>query len=470
MNIDYTPPGPVALEYLQDRSFVSLIAGPVGSGKTVSSIMKGIGVSVSQEPYNRIRYSRGMILRNTYPELRSTVIKSFQEWFPEQVAVMNWASPITAKLNFWLADKTNVQCEIIFLALDRPEDIGKLKSLELTWAVGSEMSELPKAVFDMMTQRVGRYPPKRWGGATWYGVFGDTNMPDDDHWIYKTFEEQKPEGFKLFRQPGGLTEINGEYVINPAAENITNLPGGHGYYTRQIAGKDKNWIRVYACSQYGTITTGRPVYPEYNDDLHCKEIKPYEGLPLLIGMDYGLTPAAVICQQSPRGQFRVYADLTSENMGIRQFARDALKPYLAMNFPGYKIQIIGDPAGNRRADSDEKTCFMVLGEEGFPAMPATTNDPTARKDAIKVYLTGLADGMPNFLISPNARAVRKGLNGGYNYKRIQVSGDDRYRDVPDKNEYSHPVEAMEYAALYTRTMKLAGDFGKKIVYPKMVIC
>jgi hypothetical protein len=213
-------------EYIRDRSFVSLIEGPVGSGKTVGSIMKGLSISMSQKPYNGVRYSRGMILRATYPELKSTVIKSFQEWFPETVAPMKWDSPITAKLDFYLPDKTRVKCEILFLALDRPEDVGKLKSLELTWAAGSELSESPKAVFDMMTQRVGRYPPQRWGGPSFYGVFGDTNFPDDDHWIYRVFEEDKPEGFKLFKQPGGVIERGGVYLPNPQAENIGNLPGG----------------------------------------------------------------------------------------------------------------------------------------------------------------------------------------------------------------------------------------------------
>lgn len=468
MDIDYSPSGPVCSEYIQDRTFVSLIAGPVGSGKTVGSIMKGISVSISQEPYNRVRYSRGMILRNTYPELRSTVIKSFQEWFPDQVAPINWASPITAKLDFWLPDKTNVKCEILFLALDRPEDIGKLKSLELTWACGSELSEIPKAVFDMMTQRVGRYPPKRWGGATWYGVFGDTNMPDDDHWIYRIFEEDKPEGFKLFKQPGGLTESNGEYSPNLAAENIDNLPGGHGYYTRQISGKEKNWIRVYACAQYGTITTGKAVYPQYNDDIHCREIKPDPKKPLIIGLDFG-HPAAVVCQISPVGQLRIYGAIAEDStMGIQQFARDVLKPYLAQEFPGFRFQCVGDPAGVRRSDSDEKTAFMALADEGFVAMPAITNDPRARQEAVKKYLTKMVmDGQPGLLVSPKASMIRKGFMGNYHFKRVQVGNDERYRDVPDKNEYSHPHDALQYVALYSQTAEASEDFGKKIVYPVM---
>ena len=40
--------------------------------------------------------------------------------------------------------------------------------------------------------------------------------------------------------------------------------------------------------------------------------------------------------------------------------------------------------------------------------------------------------------------IRKGLQGGFSYRRIQVSG-DKYTDEPDKNEYSNPVEALEYA-------------------------
>ena len=54
------------------------------------------------------------------------------------------------------------------------------------------------------------------------------------------------------------------------------------------------------------------------------------------------------------------------------------------------------------------------------------------------------DGKPRFLISPKAKMIRKGLQGGFCYRRIQVSG-EKYTDEPDKNEYSHPVEALEYA-------------------------
>jgi hypothetical protein len=55
----------------------------------------------------------------------------------------------------------------------------------------------------------------------------------------------------------------------------------------------------------------------------------------------------------------------------------------------------------------------------------------------------MVDGVPVFQIGPKATKVRKGLMGGYCYRRMQVSG-ERFTDKPDKNEFSHPVEAFEY--------------------------
>ena len=465
-SIDYSPPGPIAGEFVEDRSEVSLIEGPVGSGKTVATLMKGFMVSAQQKAFRGVRYSRGMFLRNTYPELKSTVIKSFQDWFPESIAPIRWDAPISARMNFPLADGTKLDCEIYFMSFDRPDDIGKLKSLEVTWAGLSEANELSKTALDMATQRVGRYPSARVGGPSWYGVFGDTNMPDDDHFLYRLFEVEKPKGYKLFRQPGGLIERGGEYFANPEAENIPNLPGGHEYYFRQLAGKTKEWIKVFLLAQYGTISDGKPIYPEWNDDIHVKKVSPYAGRTLLLGFDYGLTPACAVCQISPRGQLIVLAELFAKDMGIRQFARDVVKPFLAMNFHGYSFQAAGDPAGMARSDTDEKTCFMELAEEGIACVPAPTNTFVGRREAVAKYLTRLVDGQPAFLLDPSCDMLRRGFNGRYQYRRLQVVGEERYKDVPDKNDFSHLQDALQYAALHSMNMNQGSDWSTKIKYPE----
>lgn len=464
--ISYTPAGAVAEEFLNDRSPVSLIEGPVGSGKTISTLMKGFTVSVQQKAFGGVRYSRGVFIRNTYPELKSTVIKSFQDWFPGTIAPISWDAPITAKLKFPLEDGTRLDCEILFLSFDSPQDIGKLKGWEGTWAGLSEANELPRAALDMATQRVGRYPGQRIGGPSWYGVFGDTNMPDDDHYLYTIFEKEKPKGFKLFRQPGGLIEVDGNYVPHPEAENIANLPGGYEYYLRQVAGKSREWIKVFLLAQYGTIADGRPVYPEWSDEFHVKTVSAYSELPLLLGFDYGLTPACVISQISPRGQFLVLNELCSKDMGIRQFANDIVKPFLSMNYHGAHIQGCGDPAGMSRKDTDEKTCFQELAEAGIAAVPAASNSFIARREAVAGYLNRMIDGKPAFQLDPSCDRLRRGFNGRYQYRRLQVVGADRFKDVPDKNEYSHPHDALQYAAMYSQTMNNSNEWSSPVKYPE----
>jgi hypothetical protein len=77
----------------------------------------------------------------------------------------------------------------------------------------------------------------------------------------------------------GLIEVNGAYKPNPLAENIPNLPGGHEYYLRQVPGKAKEWVKVFLLGNYGTIADGRPVYPEWNDEIHCRPVKPIRSYP-----------------------------------------------------------------------------------------------------------------------------------------------------------------------------------------------
>ena len=112
--------------------------------------------------------------------------------------------------------------EVIFIALDKAEDVKKLLSLELTGAFINEAREIPKAVLDAVTMRVGRYPSQRDGGPTWSGVIMDTNAPDEDHWWaimsgdvpppeFMSEEEVeqlvKPRDWEFFSQPGAMHAV-----------------------------------------------------------------------------------------------------------------------------------------------------------------------------------------------------------------------------------------------------------------------
>ncbi len=138
----------------------------------------------------------------------------------------------------------DVDCEVLFRALDRPQDVKKLLSLELTGCYFNELREMAKPIFDGMQGRVGRFPSRIQGGASWFGVWADTNPWHTGHWCHKLFKA-RPEGHVVFRQPGGRS---------PDAENVANLPDG--YYQRLCAGKDAEWIKVYVDGEEATSDVG----------------------------------------------------------------------------------------------------------------------------------------------------------------------------------------------------------------------
>ncbi len=434
--IEYTPT-PTGARFHASNKFVRGLRGPIGSGKSVACCWEIYTRAMEQAPWpDGVRRSRWVVTRNTYGELETTTLQTWLQWFPSDIVgrVVHGA-PITQTCRFQHEDGSVVELEMWFLALDRPEHVKKLLSLEITGAWMNEAREQPKAILDALTGRVGRYPAKRDGGATWFGVIMDTNPPDTDHWWYQLAEEQQPEDFEFFAQPAG---------DGKDAENVENLPPL--YYQRLTAGKTDEWIRVYVRGEYGFVLDGKPVYPEFRDGLHVREFSIVKGLPLQGGMDFGLTPAGVFGQRMPNGQIRIHSELVTEDMGLKRFAALWLQE-ANLRYPGIAIErITGDPAGSARGD-DERTSFDVLAGENVRAVPAETNSFTTRREAFAAPMGRLIDGEPGLLVHPQCKRLRKALAGGYHFKRVAVAGTDRFHDVPDKNMHSHVAEAAQYLVL-----------------------
>jgi hypothetical protein len=433
--VSYTP-SPTLASFHASNAFVRLIRGPIGSGKSVGCCWEIWTRACEQEPGpDGVRRSRWVATRNTYGELTTTTLRTWLDWFPEdRFGKVVHGAPIEQVCKWPLADGTQVELTMWFLALDRPEHVKKLLSLEITGGWMNEGREQPKAILDALTGRVGRYPSKRDGGATWFGVIADTNSPDTDHWWY-TLDEQRPEEFAFFAQPAG---------DGPEAENVENLPPL--YYERLKAGKTEEWIRVYVKGDYGYVQDGKPVYPEFRSNLHVGDFDLIKGLPLYGGMDFGLTPAGLWAQRKPNGQILIHRELVSEDMGVKRFGA-LWRQETNLHYPNVPIErITGDPAGNARGD-DELDTFQVLKGEQVHAVPAFTNSFTIRREAFAAPMTRLVDGLPGILIHRRCKRLIKALAGGYHFKRVQVAGSERYHDAPDKDMHSHVAEAGQYLLL-----------------------
>jgi hypothetical protein len=453
-----------------DNSFVRLAFGPVGSGKSVLGCIEIFRRAAEQEPgEDGIRRSRWAVVRNTYPELKSTTIKTWLSWFPEEhFGKIKWDSPITHHIKVG-----DIDLEVLFLALDSESDIKKLRSLELTGAYVNELQYIHAEVFKTCTERVNRFPSKKDGAKiTWTGVIADTNPPDSDHWIYELFEEVRPENYKIFKYAPALIKVddkptngepyavskNGTVYVNNYEADYRVVQNDPNYWLNLVWGRDDEEIKVICLGEYGYVQDGRPVHPEYNDNAHYvnRELKYNPLVELGLGWDFGLSPACAIVQLQPNGQFQVLDELFNDYSGLRQFAEDEVIPYLDRNYPGWRdnYESRHDPAGSQGAQTDGKTCEDILRELGIKSYPAAdSNSPTARRDALKYFLGKMVDGQPGFIVSNKCKRIRKALAGKFQYSRIK-NKDGMYHDKPLKNKYSHIAEGLEYIAMnYCREVK-----------------
>jgi len=380
----------------------------------------------------------------------STTVKDFMELFGDLGSFKGGGiSPPTFTAHFKLPDRTIVFSELMFLALDRPQSIKKLRGSQLTGGWLNEIKELPKAVIDMIDLRIGRYPSKMEGGPTWYGLIGDTNQCDDDHWLYKLAEEVKPKGWSFFTQPGGLIKnpITKEWDPNPNAENLINL--NPNYYIQGKEGKDEMWIRVNLGNKYGTVLDGKPLYAEqWYESIHLGNVVYNPESTLFIGLDFGLCPSAIFAQLNQYGGVNIIDELVASGLGINQFVKELLKPKLAKEYHKASIVYVGDPAGNHKAETDEQTVFKELEDLGIECIAGNTNLLTPRLESVRYFLQLLVGGKAGFQLNPiKCPTLRRGFNGGYRLRRIQVVGQEKFMSVPDKNKFSHPHDALQYICM-----------------------
>src|SRR5574343_1122634 len=290
---------PTVRAFSQDNHFLRGLMGPFGSGKSAGCVMEIVRRSQQQRPgIDGVKRTRWAVIRNTYQQLRVTSIKTFHDWI-KPVWFGSWNK---TEHKYTIDRLEGIEIEVLFRALDRPDQVDNLLSLELTGAWVNEAREVPWTIIQALQGRVGRFPAEKDGGCSWWGVIMDTNPPDEDSWWYRLFEETRPANAKLFRQPSG---------VSPQAENKRNLP--KGYYENILATMDQEAARAYVHGEYAFIRDGKPVFPEYLDSMHCcADIEVIKGRPIYRGWDFGLTPACVFSQLSPRGQWMRSEEHTSE--------------------------------------------------------------------------------------------------------------------------------------------------------------
>lgn len=490
----YKPAGPVAAAFLRDQTNdVRALLGPVGGGKSSTCVFDLIRSACLMPELNEappagvdgvIRF-KVAVIGQTYGQMERNLFPTWKRWLPADGA--NWTeAEFTGgggrQANHrieWDIMRGNrrlrVYFEAVFAALGEHVVEDFMRGFEPTCFWFYEVDLLPDACISQAILRLGRFPsvamlkpstPLRGFPGYTLGrlppgmtyeqlppntlyrsfIICDLNAPDVDSWFYKLFEEECPPGFKLYKQPSGLS---------PNAENLHNLPPG--YYQRQITVlRDKNLVTRMVHAKYAPSRDGEPVYPEYQDDLFYSptDIIPYDRIDIELGLDGGLgNPAAVFNQVLPNGQFVTLAECAPGRMSAKRFAKEIKRELAELSELAKRPLSIArgyaDPAaffGADKEDGELAWAEQVMAELEIPIEPAPSNEITLRLDAVRDELV-VEGGIPRTMISRRCKKLRKAYASHYCYKIDRATGKTSAEAKPHKGEYSHIADADQYHKL-----------------------
>lgn len=445
--IEYNAP-PTCASFMQSNSFGRLIAGPVGSGKTTSCLFEIFRRSAEQAPgEDGYRYTRWAILRQTLKQLKDTVLKDITSW-------------LSGIAHYKVSDNTiyievgDIRSEWLLIPLDDPEDQRRLLSMQLTGAWLSEAIEMDVDLVSAVAGRCGRYPSGKLGVPSWFGIIADTNMPSEGSDWHAMMTAPHAD-WQIFIQPGGLA---------PDAENLewlTQTPEtmklpvndsrrraqGRLYYERLSRNNNVDWVIRYVNAKYGEDPSGTAVFREsFKQNFHLTTgLVPVIGHPLIIGQDFGRDPWSIISQLDHKGRLLVLKEVEAEDISLELHVQRNLRPALIKDYLSWTNAVVGDPAGVAKDSLYEETSFDLLKRMGFMAFPAPTNDLDPRLRAIDAFLLSQRDGGAAILIDKEkCPTVAAALGGKYRYGKTRLG---QRKPTPEKNRWSHPMDALQYAAL-----------------------
>lgn len=447
--INYTAP-PTCAAFMKSDSFGRLIAGPVGSGKTTACLFELFRRACEQEPaQDGLRYTRFAIVRQTLKQLKDTVLKDIISWLKGVATYKVSDSTIYIEIG-------DVRSEWLLIPLDDPDDQRRLLSMQLTGGWLSECIEMDVSIVSPLAGRVGRYPGASLGGCTWSGLIADTNMPTEGSPWHRLMSTDTPPDWQIFVQPSGMSEEaeNLEWLnqtpesLKLPPENEVRRAQGRKYYERFVRSNAPDWCRRYVYAEYGNDPSGSAVFREsFKSSFHVvDEVEPVSSYPLLMGIDFGRDPCAVICQADHKGRLLVLEEIIAEDVGLEVQLQRGIKPVLmSERYMGRSIIVVGDPAGRQRSTLYEETSFDLIKRYGLRAYPAPTNDIVKRVGAVEAWLLGQRDGGPALVIDrERCPTLIRALSGGYKYARMK---NGMRKPTPDKNEYSHIADALQYACV-----------------------
>jgi hypothetical protein len=290
-------------------------------------------------------------------------------------------------------------------------------------------------------------------------------LPEDNPQQGKYFHVRDIcDGVKSWVCPdNGFTVVRLHYTANPAKRTAEWKKAARSGLTYA------EWMREYEI-QWSSFD-GVPVYgDDFARSFHVSDraLEWAKGSPVVRGWDFGLGAGGMACvfaQLLPHGKLWLFKEITASDTDIEHFAPEVNR-LGGEWFPScVKWFDIIDPTGFNRSQINKlKSCASVVNDACFTACEPGASSKLVRRRAVSKFLQRNVKGQPGLLVDAmGCPMVAAGFEGGYHYPFAQ---DGQLKDDPEKNEFSHPHDALQMIASKIEKLDLTKPQHVNIPSPK----
>lgn len=443
-------PGPTARIAHQGNIRVRYAWGPIRTGKSVWLCWRFYYLAVRAAKLGI--GLRGIILRDTYRNLKDTTLVSWDEWLGPLCETIE-SDPRSIKLHI---PETDVTATMLFRHGATAKEASNFLSTAFGFIGLEEVAPafnptgvvspgIPEEIFDMALGRLEQT------GIDHPELAMTSNPPPMHHWASKRLIDAPPEKLKA---------MNWAHYWFPPEENKQNIRPG--FYEELLNVWPEDMIKRFVKGERVALYPGLPVYQkDFSERLHVvDDLKPIPGLPLILCVDSsGWTPAALFTQVDTRGRWLWLRELQGgfvdgklvEQVGPVRFA-DECKKVAAEFFEGFTFKTgYGDPfaltakAATGPNKSDEKSWQEIFKAQGFQLLPGMAAI-TDRIEGVRERLSKVIEGQPGIQINRQGCPLSiEALSGGYRWG-LDVNASRVMGTEPMDNQFTHTMDAAGHAA------------------------
>lgn len=438
---------PTMREFLLSSRRFNALVGALGCGKTFCLGLKTVIMIFKHPGINHLWY------RKSIPQLKSTTLRQLlEDVFPalgmkEKTHWRHHADPTQRYVSIMIEDQEsriyyrpyknqgishdvmvddiksfNIDC----IGIDEPNTLGLDTYLMIEGRTGRWTKSLPKEL--QQVNITGNPPSMNHWLNLMYGKGKDPNNPDKDL--------KNKKSYKMWYMS---TYDNRDAI---AAD-----------YLESLEAKSEEWKRTYLYGLPGFVEySGVAVFGKnFDEDKHIsyEPMRADPDLPLILGWDIsssGVDKACAIMQLNKHATLCILDEVVTDDPGLGPFI-NIVKQRIA-NFWRTNVtppESFADPAAWTTSQIILLSPSMMLARTGFPSRKGAKDLPTRLNSVVELLTRDGNNGEPGLLVNrQNCPVAIQGFIGGYKYKTIEEA--DRILSAqPEKNLYSHIMDAIQYA-------------------------